>query len=73
MYRSAAQAEHRNRESSALDKLFLRRGFYRGGFAVNGLRALYWRIPISISCNVALGDPNERAHPVVNGLQESAA
>ena len=40
--------------------------FYRGGFENNGLQTLRWRTSISISCSVALGDPDEHAHPVVN-------
>ena len=34
------------------------RRFYRGGFEISGLRTLWSRMPISISCNVALGEPN---------------
>jgi hypothetical protein len=38
--------------------VFQRCQFYRGGFQTNGLRTLLWRTLISISCNVALGEPN---------------
>ena len=37
--------------------LFSYCGFYRGGFRICGLRTLWSRVPISISCNVALGEP----------------
>ena len=38
--------------------LFPRRRFYRGGFRLSGLQALWSHKPISISCNVALGEPS---------------
>src|SRR5712691_3256243 len=38
--------------------VFPRRRFYRGGLQISGLQTLWSRIPISISCNVALGEPN---------------
>ena len=31
--------------------------FYRGGFQISGLQTLWSRVPVSISCNVALGEP----------------
>ena len=37
---------------------FPRSRFYRGGFQTNGLQTLSSRMPISISCNAALGEPN---------------
>src|SRR6266849_1779851 len=41
--------------------LFRHRRFYRGGLQISGLQTLWSRIPISISCNVALGEPNLNA------------
>jgi hypothetical protein len=39
---------------------FPRGRFYRGGFQTNGLQTLCSRTLISISCNVALGEPKLR-------------
>jgi hypothetical protein len=48
----------KQRIAPLLEVLFLPPRFYRGGFQVNGLRTLWSRRPVSISCNVALGEPN---------------
>jgi len=36
--------------------VFRRRRFYRGSFGTRSLRTLWSRIPLSVSCNVALTD-----------------
>jgi hypothetical protein len=38
-----------------------RRRFYRGGFTISGLQTLLWHSSFSISCNVALGEPQKMA------------
>jgi hypothetical protein len=60
------ETEHRLPSRS----LFSHRRFYRGGFETNGLQILWWRVPISTSCNVTLGDPNEQATLLVNTLRD---
>ena len=50
------------------DHLFRSRRFYRGGFEKNGLQTLWLRMPISISCNVALGVPFVDARGVAAAL-----
>ena len=59
--RCIAWLSKQNIETGFVDRRvsrLLRRRFYRGGFRVSGLQTLWPRMPTSISCNVALGEPN---------------